>query len=52
MTWRHAALIDSLPLIHSDPFDRILIAQSLAEPMKLLSRDAVMASYGAMATPV
>lgn len=52
VTWRHAAVIDSLPSIHSDPFDRILIAQSLTEPMKLLSRDATVASYGAMVTPV
>lgn len=52
VTWRHAAMVDSLPSIHNDPFDRILIAQSLAEPMKLLSRDATVASYGAMVTPV
>ena len=52
VTWRHAAMVDSLPLIHHDPFDRILIAQSLMEPMKLLSRDAIVASYGAMVTPV
>lgn len=52
LAWRHAAMIDSLPLIHNDPFDRILIAQSLTEPMKLLSRDATVASYGAMVTPV
>lgn len=52
VTWRHAAMVDSLPGIHNDPFDRILIAQSLTEPMKLLSRDAIVASYGAMVTPV
>jgi len=52
VTWRHAAMVDSLPSIHHDPFDRILIAQSLAEPMKLLSRDATVANYGAMVTPV
>lgn len=52
ITWRHAAMVDSLPSIHHDPFDRILIAQSLTEPMKLLSRDATVASYGAMVTPV
>jgi len=52
VTWRHAAMVDSLPSIHNDPFDRILIAQSLTEPMKLLSRNAIVASYGAMVTPV
>jgi PIN domain nuclease of toxin-antitoxin system len=52
VTWRHAAMVDSLPSIHNDPFDRILIAQSLAEPLKLLSRNAIVASYGAMVTLV
>jgi PIN domain nuclease of toxin-antitoxin system len=52
VTWRHAAMVDDLPSIHNDPFDRILIAQSLAEPMRLLSRDATLTSYGAMVTPV
>lgn len=52
VAWRHAAMVDSLPSLHNDPFDRILIAQSLTEPMKLLSRDAIVASYGAMVTPV
>ena len=52
VAWRHAAMVDSLPLLHNDPFDRILIAQSLTEPMKLLSRDAIVASYGVLVTPV
>ena len=52
VAWRHAAMVDSLPSLHNDPFDRILIAQSLTEPMRLLSRDAIVASYGAMVTPV
>lgn len=52
VTWRHAAMVDDLPSIHNDPFDRILIAQSLGEPMRLLSRDATLTSYGAMVTPV
>lgn len=52
VTWRHAALVDGLPAIHGDPFDRLLVAQSLEEPMRLLSRDATVASYGAMVMPV
>jgi PIN domain nuclease of toxin-antitoxin system len=35
-----------LPLIHRDPFDRILIAQALAEGFPLLSVDHVFAAYG------
>lgn len=52
VSWRHAVTVDELPAIHSDPFDRILVAQALAEPMRLLSRDAKVASYGAMVMPV
>jgi hypothetical protein len=32
--------------IHGDPFDRLLVAQSLAEPMTLLTNDTVLAGYG------
>jgi PIN domain nuclease of toxin-antitoxin system len=32
--------------LHGDPFDRILVAQASAEPMRLLSRDAMVAHYG------
>ena len=32
--------------IHRDPFDRLLVAQSLAEPMTLLTNDAVLVGYG------
>lgn len=52
IAWRHAALLDALPPLHADPFDRILVAQASAEPMRLLSRDATVASYGAMVMPV
>lgn len=52
IAWRHAALVGALPPLHSDPFDRILVAQASAEPMRLLSRDATVASYGAMVMPV
>lgn len=52
VAWRHAALIDSLPPLHADPFDRILVAQASAEPMRLLSRDATVVSYGDIVIPV
>lgn len=41
----HAAAVDSLPPIHKDPFDRILIAQALAESLMLLTADPVVAQY-------
>lgn len=52
VTWRHAAGVDALPPLHADPFDRILVAQAGGEPMRLLSRDAAVAGYGAMVLPV
>jgi PIN domain nuclease of toxin-antitoxin system len=42
----HAERLASLPPIHRDPFDRMLVAQSLAEPLVLLTNDEVLAGYG------
>ena len=42
----HAVGITQLPPIHRDPFDRLLVAQSVVEPMVLLTNDAVLARYG------
>ncbi|NTV95544.1 MAG: type II toxin-antitoxin system VapC family toxin [Thiobacillus sp.] len=52
IAWRHAAAVDTLPTLHGDPFDRILVAQAQTESMRLLSRDATVATYGAMVLPV
>jgi PIN domain nuclease of toxin-antitoxin system len=41
----HAAAVASLALHHNDPFDRLLIAQALSEPLRLLTADAVLARY-------
>ena len=41
----HAVHLDSMPLIHKDPFDRILIAQSTVEGITLLTSDATVAQY-------
>lgn len=41
----HAAYVESLPPIHADPFDRILIAQAISEPMRFITRDALLAGY-------
>ncbi len=40
-----AFAVERLPLIHADPFDRLLIAQSIASGMTLLTPDAVIARY-------
>jgi PIN domain nuclease of toxin-antitoxin system len=42
----HAERLASLPPLHKDPFDRMLVAQSLAEPLVLLTNDGVLAGYG------
>jgi PIN domain nuclease of toxin-antitoxin system len=41
----HAVAIDSLPPIHKDPFDRLLVAQTLIEGITLLTVDEVVARY-------
>ncbi|HQR58819.1 MAG TPA: type II toxin-antitoxin system VapC family toxin [Azonexus sp.] len=42
----HAAAIETLPKHHHDPFDRLLVAQALIEPMRLLTHDSNVARYG------
>ena len=42
----HAVAAADLPPLHADPFDRTLVAQSLAEPLRLLTHDAQVAAYG------
>jgi PIN domain nuclease of toxin-antitoxin system len=41
----HATAVESLPLLHRDPFDRLLVAQAMIEPARLVTHDAVLASY-------
>lgn len=46
ITGAHAIAVSKLPAIHRDPFDRMLIAQSMQEPLILLTNDTVLARYG------
>jgi len=41
----HVVAIDSLPPIHKDPFDRLLVAQAAVEGIALLTADSVVAKY-------
>lgn len=41
----HTLALESLPALHKDPFDRILVAQAMVEGMTLLTSDAVVAQY-------
>ena len=45
ITWEHAAAVGPLPDLHRDPFDRMLVAQAITEPVRLLTHDATMAKY-------
>jgi PIN domain nuclease of toxin-antitoxin system len=42
----HVVALGSLPDIHKDPFDRILVAQSMIEKLPLVTRDVRLAKYG------
>ena len=42
---QHIEVVASLPLHHRDPFDRLIIAQSMAQQIPLLSVDAIFDAY-------
>ena len=42
----HAAGVARLAAHHADPFDRLLLAQALAEPLRLVTADAALVQYG------
>lgn len=45
ITGEHAVSVDGLPPIHKDPFDRLLVAQSIVEGITLLTTDEMVAQY-------
>ena len=45
ITSAHAVFVESLPLIHKNPFDRLLVAQATAEGITLLTADSTVAKY-------
>ena len=45
ITSEHAVSIDSLPPLHKDPFDRLLVAQATTEGLTLLTMDPQIARY-------
>jgi PIN domain nuclease of toxin-antitoxin system len=45
ITSQHAVAIDSLPDLHRDPFDRVLLAQATVEGILLLTVDEIVAGY-------
>lgn len=43
----HAVAVGKLPDVHRDPFDRMLVAQALTEPLVLVTNDPVLTKYPA-----
>ena len=50
--WRHASAVHGLPPIHRDPFDRMLVAQAVTEPLRLLTHDETLRAYSDLVTVV
>lgn len=46
ITGEHALRVASLPKLHKDPFDRLLLAQAIVEGFVLLTSDKKLAKYG------
>ena len=48
----HAVMVSTLPLYHTDPFDRLLIAQAISEPLHLLTADSQLKQYSELVIQV
>jgi PIN domain nuclease of toxin-antitoxin system len=46
ITSEHVIAVSRLPLIHRDPFDRLLVAQADVEGLTLMTTDKTLAQYG------
>ncbi len=45
LTWAAAELVEQLPLIHRDPFDRLLIGQAIEHQLTLITADSTILQY-------
>lgn len=52
VTSRHAAQVAKLPLLHGDPFDRLLVAQAISEPLYLVTTDSQLPQYSSLVIQV
>jgi PIN domain nuclease of toxin-antitoxin system len=52
VTFAHAEAAASLPPLHGDPFDRMMVAQAFLEKLTLMTRDRELARYGSMVLAV
>lgn len=42
---KHCELIKSLPMIHNDPFDRMIIVQAMEQQMSIVTKDTIIVQY-------
>mgnify|MGYP002540481243 CR=1 FL=1 len=48
----HAETLVNLPRYHNDPFDHMLIAQAMSEPMRFISGDRILPQYTPLVIPI
>jgi PIN domain nuclease of toxin-antitoxin system len=51
INWAHARSAATLPPLHRDPFDRMLVAQALVEELTLITRDPLVRQYSVQTAP-
>jgi len=47
----HLGEVESLPLLHGDPFDRLIVAQAVVEGLTVITHDPLVAQYGIATIP-
>jgi PIN domain nuclease of toxin-antitoxin system len=52
LTWSHAVSAHDLAAIHPDPFDRLLLAQAVTEPLHLLTTDEALKRHSSLVIAV
>ena len=52
ITWTHARRSFDIATAHSDPFDRLLLAQAICEPLHLLTSNGQLARYSELVVAV
>ena len=50
--WQHAQRVEALPMLHRDPFDRLLIAQAQTLGLTLVTTDALIRKYSVSVLPL
>lgn len=48
----HCAGVHDLPVYHKDPFDHLLLAQAIAEPLRFLTADSLLSRYSELVVPI